>query len=113
GAGADAPNPIDAFIAEKIDRAVATAAKTPPAETKKFHEQVLPILRDACFRCHGEKEKGGLKLDSLARALAGGESKKPAIVPGTAAASELIARVTHTDEDERMPSKSEPLAPEK
>jgi len=110
---AGAPNPIDAFIAQKIERAVASAAKSSATETKKFHEQVLPILRDACFRCHGEKEKGGLKLDSLERALAGGDSQKSAVVPGNAAASELIARLTHPDEDERMPAKSEPLPPEK
>ena len=108
-----APHPLDAFIAEKISRAVAAAAKTPAAETKYFHEQVLPILRDACFRCHGEKEKGGLRLNTREAALAGGESKLPAIVPGNSAKSELIARITHKDEDERMPSKSEPLAPEK
>ncbi|MEY2881955.1 MAG: hypothetical protein RLZZ15_4335, partial [Verrucomicrobiota bacterium] len=110
---AGAAHPIDGFVGQKIDRAVATAAKSTAAETKKFHEQVLPILRDACFRCHGEKEKGGLKLDSRERALAGGDSKKAAVVPGNATASELIARLTHADEDERMPAKSEPLAPEK
>ncbi len=106
-----APHPIDAFIGEKISRAVATAAKTPAAETKHFHEQVLPILRDACFRCHGEKEKGGLRLNTREAALAGGESKLPAIVPGNSAKSELIARITHPDEDERMPAKSEALKP--
>ncbi|MDP3072791.1 MAG: DUF1553 domain-containing protein [Opitutaceae bacterium] len=106
---AGAPHPIDAFIGAKIDRAVAEAAKTPAAEAKHFHENVLPILRDGCFRCHGEKEKGGLKLDTRAAALAGGESKIPALVPGNAAASELFARIIHADEEERMPAKSPPL----
>lgn len=103
------PHPIDAFIANKISRAVAAAAQTPPAEAKHFHSEVLPILRDACFRCHGEKEKGGLKLDSRAAALAGGESKIPAVVPGAAAKSELIARLKHADEDERMPPAGDAL----
>jgi mono/diheme cytochrome c family protein len=109
---ARASHPIDAFVGEKVARAVAEAAKTPASEAKAFHGQVLPILRDNCFRCHGEKVKGGLKLDTREAALAGGESKLPAIVPGHAAKSELIARVTHADEEERMPAKSEPLKPE-
>ena len=111
GIPAGAPHPIDAFVADKIDRAVAMAAKTPAAETKHFHDQVLPILRDNCFRCHGEKDKGGLKLNSREAALAGGESKLAAIVPGNSAKSELIARIAHADEDERMPAKSEALKP--
>jgi hypothetical protein len=106
---AGAPHPIDAFVGAKIDRAVAETAKTPAADAKHFHETVLPILRDACFRCHGEKDKGGLKLDTRAAALAGGESKIPALVPGNAAKSELFARIMHADEEERMPAKSPPL----
>ncbi len=106
-----APHPIDAFVSDKITRAVAQAARTPAAEAKYFHEQVLPILRESCFRCHGEKEKGGLKLNTREAALAGGESKLPAIVPGNSGKSELIARITHADEDERMPAKSEALKP--
>ena len=38
--------------------------------------------KHGCFRCHGDKDKGGLKLDSRAAALAGGDSKTPALVPG-------------------------------
>ncbi len=108
---AGAKHPIDAFLAAKVDRAVAEAAKSPAAEAKKFHDEVLPILREGCFRCHGEKEKGGLKLDTLAAAQLGGESKQPAIVPGRALASELIARVKHPDEEERMPPKGDALTP--
>ncbi len=108
---AGAPHPIDAFLDAKIARAVAEAGRTPATEARHFHESVLPILRDACFRCHGEKDKGGLKLDSRAAALAGGESKLPALVPGDAARSELFARITHADEEERMPAKSAPLPP--
>ncbi len=108
---AGAPHPIDAFLLEKMNRAMAEAARTPVAEAKLFHEQVLPILRDECFRCHGEKEKGGLKLNTRAAALLGGESKLPAIVPGNAAKSELMARIRHHDEEERMPPKGDPLKP--
>ena len=106
-----AVHPVDAFVGDKIDRAVAEAAKTPPAEAKEFHEQVLPILRENCFRCHGDKEKGGLRLNTLAAALASGDSKRPAVVPGKPAASELFVRITAADEEDRMPSKGEALKP--
>jgi hypothetical protein len=104
-------HPIDAFLRAKIDQAVAEAAKTPVAEARNFHDNVLSILRTECFRCHAEKDKGGLKLNSREAALAGGESKKPAIVPGNPAASELIARIRHADEEERMPRNGDALTP--
>lgn len=105
-----AAHPIDAFLAAKIDRARAEAERTPVEEARQFHGEVLPILRGECFRCHGEKQKGGLKLDTRAAALKGGESGQPAVVPGDPAASELIARVKQHDEDERMPPKGDALA---
>lgn len=104
-----ASHPIDAFLLAKIDRAIAEAAQTPAASARHFHENVLPILRSECFRCHGEKEKGGLKLNSRESALAAGESGKPALVPGNPAASELLARIRHADEEERMPRNGDSL----
>ena len=104
-------HPIDAFLQRKIQVALLESAKTPAAEARDFHTHVLPILKNECFRCHGEKEKGGLKLDSLARALKGGESGTPAVFPGKPAASELLARIRSTDDDERMPPKGEGLKP--
>ena len=109
---ADATHPIDAFLLAKMERAKAEAARTPAAEAKQFHGEVLPILRDECFRCHGEKEKGGLKLNTRAAALKGGESAKPAVVPGRPAESEVIARIKHHDENERMPPNDEGLKAE-
>ncbi len=86
-------HPIDSFIRRKIDRALKAASTADPAASKSFHEQVLPILRDQCFRCHGEKEKGGLKLDSRDSALRAGESEVPAVVPGDPESSELISQI--------------------
>jgi mono/diheme cytochrome c family protein len=104
-----APHPIDAFLKQKIDRAVEESSKTPVAEAQTFHREVLPVLREECFRCHGDKEKGGLKLNTRAAALKGGESGKPAVVPGRASASELVARLKHHDDEERMPPNGDPL----
>ena len=105
-------HPIDAFIDAKIERAVAESSKTPLDEARHFHNEVLPVLRENCFRCHGEKEKSGLRLNSRAAALKGGESGNPAIVPGDVKASALIARIRSGDEEERMPPKGERLKPE-
>ena len=95
--------PIDRFLERKIDQAVATAAKTPVEDAKAFHSTVLPILRDNCFRCHGDKEQGGLRLNSREAALKGGDSESPAIVPGDLEATELLRRIKSKDEAERMP----------
>ncbi len=105
-------NPIDAFLAAKIERALAEGAGAVTAEGKLFHEKVLPALRENCFRCHGEKEKGDLRLNTREAALKAGTSGAAAIVPGDIAASEVVARLKSTDADERMPPKGDGLNPE-
>jgi mono/diheme cytochrome c family protein len=76
-----------------------------------FTKQVLPILAHHCFECHANgKRKGGLEITSREMLLKGGKNG-PAIVPGHAQDSLLIQRVLSTDEDERMPSKGDPLPP--
>lgn len=96
-------HPIDAFLAAKIERAVAQADETDSRQAAHFHEEVLPILRKNCFRCHGEKEKGGLRLNAREAALAGGDSGLPAITPGDADASEMLTRIQTDDPFTRMP----------
>ncbi|MGN6546530.1 MAG: DUF1553 domain-containing protein, partial [Aureliella sp.] len=108
----NAPHPIDAFLAAKIERAVSESSKSPAAEAEKFHATVLPILRDNCFRCHGDKENGGLRLTSREAALLSGDSESPAIVPGKPEESELLRRIKAEDPEERMPPSAAPLAPE-
>ena len=72
-----------------------------PGDSGAFRKDILPILQDKCFRCHGEKNKGGLKLNSREAALRGGDSEIPAIVPGKPDASELLVRLRTDDEDAR------------
>jgi len=105
----DAANPIDAFVAQRIEVAKASTKGTSPEEARKFHAEVLPILRSECFRCHGEKDKGGLQLNSREMAVGGGYSG-PAIEPGDAAASEMMSRIQHADADMRMPPTGAPLS---
>ena len=104
-------NPIDRFVAAKLQRAVAASAGGLTAQGKQFHESVLPVLSDRCFRCHGEKEKGDLRLNSREAALQAGTSGHAAVIPSDAEGSELLKRITSQDEDERMPPKGEPLKP--
>jgi hypothetical protein len=82
-------------------------SKLPPASDKKgvtFATDIKPIFDKSCTTCHGaEKQKGKLRLDSLAAALKGGQDGK-VIEPGESAKSMLIANVAHLgDEDEFMP----------
>lgn len=78
-----------------------------------YSTQVKPILNSKCISCHGGvKAKGGFSVLFREEALAKTESGKPAIIPGDAAASEMIRRIKHTDPEERMPYKHEPLSSE-
>ena len=80
---------------------LALALPASAAEPVSFSRDVLPILSDNCFGCHGQDEthrKGKLRLDLRDAALA-----KEAFVPGKPDVSELIKRIVTTDEDELMP----------
>ncbi len=95
---------IDAFLEAKITRAKAASLEN-ASMAKPEHAEVIALLESTCFRCHGEKAQGGLKLDSREAALAEGESGFAAVVPGKPEESELIYRLTTDDTDEVMPPK--------
>jgi hypothetical protein len=81
---------------------VAAADET-AAAAQFFEQKVRPILIAHCWDCHGEKKQwGGLRLDSRAALLKGGDSG-PAVIPGRAAESLLIRAVRQTDPDLQMP----------
>ena len=76
-----------------------------------YLSEVKPLLAEQCYRCHGaSQQKGGLRLDTAAFALQGGEHG-PAFKPGHGAESLLVqvTRGTHPDLS-RMPYKKPPLA---
>lgn len=74
-------------------------ALAPAQPALDFDGQVLPILRDNCFSCHGpDEQKSGLRLDSLAQIFL-----KSAVVPGDTASSRLIQAVRYDDTDLKMP----------
>jgi hypothetical protein len=91
--------------------AAAVAART--AQGVDFAHEVVPILRKHCGECHtGDARQGGFSLNTREDLLAGGDSGTPGLVPGESATSELVARITSDDPDDRMPSEGEPLPPE-
>jgi mono/diheme cytochrome c family protein len=85
------------------------ASKLPPAATKPgvtYAGDIKAIFEKSCVKCHGEeKQKGKLRLDSLATALKCGEDGK-VIEPGNSAKSILVANVARIgEEDDWMPPK--------
>ena len=75
-----------------------------------FTTTIHPLLETRCFPCHGEKkQKGGLRLDSLAATLTGGDSG-PAAIPGNVAKS-LVMQAVRRQGDVQMPPK-EPMPAE-
>jgi Protein of unknown function (DUF1553)/Protein of unknown function (DUF1549)/Planctomycete cytochrome C len=78
-----------------------------------FSSDIRPIFNQNCTSCHGGvRQKNGVSFIFREEALGTGKSGRPTIVPGNPDASELIARVTSTDPDMRMPYHAPPLAPE-
>ncbi len=88
------------------DLPVVQAEEAPPtaAQVEFFEKSVRPVLAARCFECHGpQKQKAGLRLDSRAALLTGGDSG-PAVVPGKPDESRLITAI-HYDDSPRMPPK--------
>lgn len=72
----------------------------------RFNRDVRPVLAEHCWQCHGpdsQSREGGLRLDQREYAVRAAESGAIAIVPGSPDSSELIRRITSSDDHERMP----------
>ena len=73
------------------------------AEPPNFSRDILPILSDNCFSCHGPDAKSreaDLRLDQQESAL---RAEKPVILPGKSGDSELMKRILSTDPEAVMP----------
>jgi hypothetical protein len=75
-----------------------------PAKAALFFEtNIRPILAGTCVKCHGEKKtRGGLRLDSRAALLQGGDSG-PAVIPGDPDQSLLIQAIRQSHQEIKMP----------
>jgi len=90
--GALCPRPAGATSSEQIDF---------------FERRIRPVLVERCEECHGGQSrvlKGGLRVDSRAGLLRGGDTG-PAVVPGDPDRSLLIKALSHSDPALQMPPK--------
>jgi mono/diheme cytochrome c family protein len=92
-------------------------SKLPPASTKTdvtFAKDIKPMFEKSCFKCHGpEKQKGKLRVDSVAAIKKGGEDGE-VITIGKSEKSSLVQSVAQLDPDSAMPpeGKGDPLTKE-
>ena len=107
-------DPLNSFpskvAAERESKLNAPVAVDPVIYTNIVHN----ILENKCISCHGpDKEKGGLRLDSLAAMLDGGE-EEDCLVKGDVESSFMITSFDlPEDNDMHMPPKEKPqITPE-
>jgi len=83
------------------------AGAEPSTGQAAFVQDVLPVLKKHCFRCHqGRQPKSGVRLDHRAQLL--GETDGVALVTaGDSAGSRLIQLVTEAVSGQRMPPSGE------
>lgn len=101
-----------AFVLAPLDQVSGLIASSPAlAETPvDYQKQVRPLLARRCFACHGadpEHREAELRLDRREDALKPLPTGVAAIVPGDVDASELIFRITDSDDTIRMPPPGE------
>ena len=78
-------------------------------ESVDFEKEILPILRQSCFECHGEgNTEGELSLDSISAIRRGGHTGSP-LLSSEIGSSELYLRITSLSDGYRMPKKGDPL----
>ncbi len=92
---------------------VSWGASAQAADKIDFAKQILPILKDSCFKCHGpKKQKADLRLD-VPKAIMEGSDEGEVVIPGKAAESTLYTRVIlPPDDDDIMPPQGDPLTKE-
>jgi hypothetical protein len=94
---------------------LASASPALAEDSPTYERDIRPLFAKRCAVCHNAKKvdnldlSGGLALDSFEALLEGTKDHK-ILQPGKAEESELLRRVTTSDEDLRMPLDDEPLA---
>ena len=79
------------------------------AEGVSFVDDVAPVISENCLGCHGaDNPRANLRLDTFAGWKRGGRSGR-LLTPGAPARSLLLARLTASNANERMPRGAGPL----
>ena len=104
---------ITACVVSVAAQFLATAGTLHAVEKPDFRREVLPVLSDKCFLCHGPDagEDDPLRLDSYEGATALRDGIR-AIHPDNLEKSELIFRI-HDEEDPMPPTKAKKPLTEK
>ena len=108
------PDGLRSLLGVAKPRPRPVAAVQPAASATFFAKRIAPLLDQKCVSCHGpQKVKGGLRLDSYAGLMKGGEDG-PVIEPWEPLKSEICRRITlPPDDDDFMPNDGKkPLTPE-
>ncbi len=85
------------YILAVMGADLAFAAEPAPRAEELFVRQVLPLLKQKCFTCHGEDKsdlRGGLNMLSREGLIKGGESGQTSLVPRKPEESPLYLAVT-------------------
>ena len=86
---------------------LAISGNSPAAgEDVDFSRDILPLLSDNCFKCHGPDEanrKAKMRLDKHEPGIEKEKNGRATIFPGKRSQSELYSRISSADPDERMP----------
>ncbi len=95
---------LSAYVLPLILVLLAPARADETSETL-FETKIRPVLANDCLPCHGgKKTESGLKVDSRASLLRGGD-RGPAIEAGKPDQSLLVRAIRHADDDLKMPPK--------
>jgi hypothetical protein len=86
------------------------ASRCGAGQSPEFLRDVRPILKERCFACHGAlQQQAGLRVDSLASLLKGGDSGS-AVDRQSPEASHMLERIEAEDSSLRMPPEGQPLS---
>jgi uncharacterized membrane protein len=104
-----APAPLRALLGGPAQPPPVPGQPANLADAEVFAGVIQPLLQKDCVACHGpEKAKAGLRLDSLAAVLKGGQNGV-VLAPGKPAESSLITRLKLPPEhDDHMPPDGKP-----
>ncbi len=95
-----------ALAASPASPTQSDAAAVSTSKPVDFDRDILPVLSDNCFQCHGpdaSDREAGLRLDRPEGAFAKLESGETAILPGDVEQSAALQRILSADPDLKMP----------
>ena len=96
------------IFAMEISASTSSAAAT--SGPVSFNNQIQPILSEYCYHCHGpdsaarKPKKHPLRLDREQFAFEARDGGKPVILKGNPKGSELVRRITASDDDVMPPA---------